>query len=428
MFGVGAKLLRSATTVSRAARAATARQLPSPLFPSSPSRLVHGDKINVPDANPVALQMINYALSHARSQKSDDSYSQGMLVLEQCLSNQLSEGRDAENSRGLVLLAMSTILSERGDFDGAMEKLRVIEGLKNSSLGVRVAAIEALIGLNLELGQDDASSVLADKCLELLAEEPIESGSAGSMISARAKAVKGLVELVHGDLDSAGSYFQGSDGDKYSTGSVALSYGQFLHSTMNFLLAKEIYQKVIQGTSENEGLADAHLAACNMIPEEVALGATCALGQLESHLGNFGDAEEILTKALTKTEEYFGSYHPKVGVVLTCIALMFRWKAMKDRSSSLLVQEGLFRRATDLLKAPALDSKGTETKAGRRDVIALAREALCVQQNRNAEGEKLKSWAESAWKNHRLSLSEALDWPGPSSHLPIIDSRTSRVL
>lgn len=34
-----------------------------------------------------------------------------------------------------------------------------------------------------------------------------------------------------------------------------------------------------------------------------------------------------------------GSHHPKVGVVLTCIGLMFRWKAMKERSSSLLVQE-----------------------------------------------------------------------------------------
>lgn len=68
-------------------------------------------------------------------------------------------------------------------------------------------------------------------------------------------------------------------------GNVALSYGLFLHSTMNFSLAKEVYQKVTQGTFENKALADTHLAACNMIPEEVVLGATCALGQLESHLG-----------------------------------------------------------------------------------------------------------------------------------------------
>lgn len=103
---------------------------------------------------------------------------------------------------------------------------------------------------------------------------------------------------------------------------------------------------------------------------------------------NFGNAEEILTRALSKTEELFGllpqlslvnwvicnyslylskkknyslhylcshfsapicwyasdlfdigSHHSKVGVVLTCIALMFRRKAMEERSSSLLIQE-----------------------------------------------------------------------------------------
>ncbi len=44
----------------------------------------------------------------------DESYGQGLLVLEQCLSTQLSEeGQHAENSMGLVLLAMSTLFSER---------------------------------------------------------------------------------------------------------------------------------------------------------------------------------------------------------------------------------------------------------------------------------------------------------------------------
>lgn len=55
-------------------------------------------------------------------------------------------------------------------------------------------------------------------------------------------------------------------------------------------------------------------------------------------------------------------------------------------------------------------------------------EALCVQQNRKGEGDKLKSWSESAWRNHRLSLSEALDWSDSTPKLPIIDSRISRVL
>lgn len=36
---------------------------------------------------------------------------------------------------------------------------------------------------------------------------------------------------------------------------------------------------------------------------------------------------------------YVGAHHPKVGVVLTCIALMYRQKAKVERSSSLLIQE-----------------------------------------------------------------------------------------
>ncbi|KAK4776539.1 hypothetical protein SAY86_005227 [Trapa natans] len=303
MIGAGARLFRAAAVVLRVGRTANMYQSRSIICSTSTARFVHGD---VRDANPVAVQMIDYALSHARSKKSEDSYSQGMLVLEQCLMAQPCDGRDAENSRGLVMLAMSTLLYEMGNFGDAMEKLRIIEDLKNSSLGVRVAAIEALVGLNLELGQDDASSVLADKCLELFSEESIESGSTESMIKSRALAVRGLIELVRGDLDSARVFFEGSDGEVDSAGNVALSYGQYLHCTMNFSSAKEVYQKVIQGTSENKGLAQTHLAACNMIPDEVILGATCALGQLESHMGNFTDAEEILTKALIKTEEHFG--------------------------------------------------------------------------------------------------------------------------
>ncbi|KAG4204842.1 hypothetical protein ERO13_A04G065314v2 [Gossypium hirsutum] len=117
---------------------------------------------------------------------------------------------------------------------------------------------------------------------------------------------------------------------------------------------------------KNEDFSDMNtLAICNMASDEVLLAATFALGQLESHMGNFGAAEEILTKALTKTEEYFGSSHPKVGVVLTCIALMYRNKARQERSSSLLIQEGLYRRAIEFLKAPPLESKGAETKLDR---------------------------------------------------------------
>nr|XP_027065241.1 uncharacterized protein LOC113691338 [Coffea arabica] len=165
-------------------------------------------------------------------------------------------------------------------------------------------------------------------------------------------------------------------------------------------IAKELYQKVIQQLSERD-FNDLHnIGACNMSKDEVYLAATCALGQLEAHLGNFGDAEEILTAALKKAEQHFGSNHPKVGVILTCIALMYRLKATTEGSSSLLIQEfilqGLYRKAIELLRAPPLDSDGAEGKVYRREMVALARggyaEILCVQQNRKAEGEKMRRW------------------------------------
>ncbi|KAE8687009.1 hypothetical protein F3Y22_tig00111027pilonHSYRG00736 [Hibiscus syriacus] len=429
MIHAAVKLSRSVISLSR-----TSRRAAIPCRTSSqPLRLLH-DGIKGPGSNPVAVQMINYALSHARSQKSDESFAQGMLILEQCLSIQSSEseGQYTQNSVGTVLLAMSNLLYERGSIEEAIGKLHRIQELTHSSLGVKVAATEALVGLYLQLAQDDTSSVLADKCLEFLHKEDLKSngGNEESLI-ARAKAVKGLVELVAGNLESAETFFHGVQYNGTWNDTAALSYGEFLHATQKFSQAKELYQNVIEGVPKSDDFSDMNtLAVCNMAPDEVLLAATFALGQLESHMGNFGAAEEILTKALTKTEEYFGSNHPKVGVVLTCIALMFRNKATQERSSSLLIQEGLYRRAIEFLKAPPLESK--ETKLDRGDILALARggyaEVLCVQQNRKTEGEKMKTWAEAVWSNRRMSLADALDISEPSSRVPVIDARIIRVL
>ena len=161
-------------TVVRAANSASISYKPSSFASFQQLKLFHSN-MDASIANPVAVQMISYALSHARSQKSgkkkkgilsfgnsvdhmpnrhfvtkihfsikffmflnyllqvllkltifgcwvrfliDESYAQGLLVLEQCLSTQLSGGDDApnENSKGMVLLAMSTLLSERFPF------------------------------------------------------------------------------------------------------------------------------------------------------------------------------------------------------------------------------------------------------------------------------------------------------------------------
>ncbi|KAL3572614.1 hypothetical protein D5086_026518 [Populus alba] len=268
------KLSRVATaTVARTARLGlTSFKLSS----SSPYRLIHDGIIKSPNANPVALQMIDYALSLAKSQRSDESHAQAMLVLEQCLSSQSSENQDVvtHNSKGMVLLAMSSLLSARGSYDDAMEKLQNIQDLIHSHLDVRVAAMEALVGLNLEMGNDDTSSVLADKCLELLGKVELKNSDEGSEVaSARAKAIKGLAELVQGNLESGSR-------------NAALSYGEFLHATRNFSLAKDFYQKVIHEVAKKKDFTDIRaLAACNMASEEVLLAATCALGQLEVHMG-----------------------------------------------------------------------------------------------------------------------------------------------
>lgn len=55
-------------------------------------------------------------------------------------------------------------------------------------------------------------------------------------------------------------------------------------------------------------------------------------------------------------------------------------------------------------------------------------ETLCVQQNRKAEGERMKQWAESVWKNRRFSLAEALELSETSPKVPVIDARICRAL
>lgn len=384
-----------------------------------------------PSINPVTVQMLNYALSLARSQKSDDSYAQALLVLEQCLSSQPDD-----NSKGMVLLAISTLFYERCQFSEAVEKLqKVQEELNLNCIGVRVATTEALVGLHLELGQEGVASALADVCVQLVNTIKLEIGNGyGFDVSeARIKATKGLIELVCSNLKSAETLFDVARDGKSHSGNATLSYGEFLHTQQNFTVAKEFYEKAIKGMLETKEFNDLYqVAACNMVSEEVLLAATCSLGQLEAHMGNFAGAEEILTRALTRAEQQYGSHHPKVGVVLTCIALMFRRKATLERSSSLLIQEGLYRRAIELLKAPPVQIGGMEGKLHRRDILALARggyaETLCVQQNRKAEGEKMKCWAESAWGNRRLSLVDALDISEPSSKVPVIDTRICRAL
>lgn len=60
----------------------------------------------------------------------------------------------------------------------------------------------------------------------------------------------------------------------------------YCHGLGSFTFAKELYQKAIQGMSENKDFSNLEtIAACNMTKDEVLLAAMCGLGQLEAHSG-----------------------------------------------------------------------------------------------------------------------------------------------
>ncbi|PNY10555.1 TPR protein [Trifolium pratense] len=312
MFRIASRI-SSRTLVALSAR-------PSPIsFRSYNTGLALDKNLAVDDV----VRMSQYALRQARSEKSVGSYGMGYLVLKHCLSTELTEGNDPkhENSKGIALLAMSTLFSERGDYVDAIEQLNGVQELSNSYLGVRVAAYEAQAGLHLELEQDDMASVVADKCIELVENEKTEDYEA---LNVRARALKGLTELVKGDINS---------------GNAALSYAELQQTRQNYTVAKEIYQHVLEGASELEKSGNVYLGGGNLNMEGLMMQAMCGLGQLESHLSNFRKAEEHLTKALAKAELIYGETHPKVGVILTSMALMYRRKAIEEKSSSLVVQE-----------------------------------------------------------------------------------------
>ncbi|KAG0477457.1 hypothetical protein HPP92_014298 [Vanilla planifolia] len=247
--------------------------------------------------------------------------------------------------------------------------------------------------------------------------------------------MKGLSHLILGELKSAEELFgdlkEELEDREGQTRNFCLCHAEFSHATGKLSVAKDLYGKVMLVSKKEGFLDDSCLASSNMISEEVLLAATCALGQLLSHSGMFVEAEELLTMALTNAESHFGPTHPKVGIILTCIAMMYKQKAKAEGSSAILVQEGLYRRAIDMLKAPALDDQDASCELGKKDVIALARggyaDVLCIQQNRKTEGERMKKWAEAAWRNRRMSLAEALELSQPSRY-PIVDTRICRVL
>ncbi|CAN6346586.1 unnamed protein product [Urochloa humidicola] len=377
----------------------------------------------------VATEMVRYALGGAVHRSSPE---EAMRILEQGASNLQGGGEGSAEAVGLLMLAMSTLLYRSGRRQDAMEKLKATQKVAPSA-AFRVAAWEALMGLHMEAGQEISYSVSPNDSVDLSIKDD-SKWSDQDHLKFRVNAIKGLIALLNGETESAQLFTDGCRdfaGGKHQTETAAVSYGEYLHCVGDFPMATQVYESVLEA-ARMEDMSGSLLTAANMIPEEVSIGATCSYGQLLSHSGKFGEAEDYLTRALQKAEEQFGANHPKVGIVLTCIARMYKLKAKSEGSSSIMVQEGLYRKALEVLKAPAINSEGTNKHLDWRDIISLARgeyaELLLIQANRKAEGERMKEWAEGAWRNRRLTLAQALDFSEPSKPTVVVDTRIGRVL
>ncbi|VAH19858.1 unnamed protein product [Triticum turgidum subsp. durum] len=384
-----------------AIRSALARALSAP----KPRPLLARHYASVGGTQPerVAAEMVRYALGGARHQSPSED---AMRILEQGASNLQGGGEGAAEAVSMLMLAMSTLLYRSGRREDAMEKLKATQQVAPSA-AFRVAAWEALMGIRMEASQDVSSSMSPNDSVDLSIKEEEIKWSDQDHLKFRVDAIKGLAALLNGEIDSAQTLFGGPNSCYAAVGNnqtenAVFTYGEYLHCTGDFPLATQMYEKVLEAASR-EDISGNLLAAGNMAPEEVSLGATCSYGQLLSHSGKFDEAEDYLTRALQKAEEQFGSNHPK----------------------------GLYRKALEVLKAPAINSEDTRRQVDWRDIISLARgeyaELLLIQSNRKAEGERMKEWAEDAWKNHRLTLAQALEF-SEASKPTVVDTRIGRVI
>ncbi|XP_062181054.1 uncharacterized protein LOC133885365 isoform X2 [Phragmites australis] len=375
----------------------------------------------------VAAEMVRYALGGAKHRSSPE---EAMRILEQGASNLQGGGEGSAEAVGMLMLAMSTLLYRSGKRQDAMEKLKATQQVAPSA-DFRVAAWEALMGLRMEAGQDIPFSVSPNDSVDLSIKDEDIKWSDLDRLKFRVNATKGLIALLNGETESDGCKDSCAGVDNKQTENALLSFGEYLHCAGDFPMATQMYERVFEAVCA-EDMYEKILAAGNMVPEEVSLGATCSYGQLLSHSGKFSDAEDYLTRALQKAEEQFGAHHPKVGMVLTCVARMYKLKAKSEGSSSIMVQEGLYRKVLEVLKAPAINSEDNSTQMDWRDIISLARgeyaELLLVQSNRKVEGERMKAWAEDAWRNRRLTLAQALEFTEPSKPTVVIDTRIGRVM
>ncbi|XP_024400899.1 uncharacterized protein [Physcomitrium patens] len=369
-----------------------------------------------PDADSIATEMIKYAAS-CRSNES--AHVEAIRVLEQGRTFLLNEGSSAAPAAGRVLLTLATFHCDRGECTDAVEALQVASDLKSAGLGLRVAALEALAGLCLRLHEEGSALKYAHSCGQLVMaagdsvpkEELVE-------LQFRSKAVALLPASVcarHGAADT--QLFEDVpkrlEEDCHRAAGVAvgmLSVAQCAHIGGYLKIAGDLYRRTISILQNSkESSSKVTLASCAMTPEEVQVGALAGLGQLACHVGDFDEAESKITEALTQAEKINGDKHPRVGIILACLADVYarRGKVMGS-GDSFIIAEGLYRRCQDYLRSPSIDVPDTGKIVDLVDVMCLSRaryaEIIHKFPNRDEEADKIQKWASKMWKGPRPLL------------------------
>ncbi|XP_002962915.2 uncharacterized protein LOC9662180 isoform X1 [Selaginella moellendorffii] len=376
--------------------------------------LAHGDDAA---AEGMAAQILDYAA--AARKKGGAGYLDAMQVLEHGVSFVKNSGPSAANALCKIQFAIADFHADQGKVSDATEVLHGVSSNESAGLEVRVSALEALVGLYLQIHEDELASAQLQTISELATPE--------SDIGPRSQALAGLVKLSGGQFDAAAaSCFEAFPPDT-KQGAAILSRAEVAHVRGDDKEAKNFYESAA-ALAKNE--TDKSKGA-TMTSTEVHSAALAGLGQLSADLGCFDEAEKFLTEGLQVAESISGETHARVGLVLSCMADLYSRRA-KAENSGFMIAEGLYRRSLNLLKAPPLE-KEAKDKLQYLDAIAITRaryaDILSSVEQRASEAERLKSWATAAWRNQR-SLSDVLKAAardnGSKLH-SVIDVRLGRV-
>ncbi|CAK9201678.1 unnamed protein product [Sphagnum troendelagicum] len=359
------------------------------------------------DGESVASQMIKYAVT-CRAQ--DAMHGEAVRVLEQGKTILLADGAASATAAGRILLKLASFYADRAKLLDAVDVLQQAADLDGASLDVRVAALEALVGVCLRLHQEESGLGYANSCGQLVkASKDQVSKLQFEELEFRSNAIAALCSLVCAQRGAAEAPL-GQDlptwisDNSHGTGELAaaiLSFSQCAHVGGQLSCAKDLYERAITIISNTKETSELTLASVAMAPEEVHIGALAGLGQLASHLGDFEQAEAKLTEALSQAEHINGDKHPRVGIILACMADVYACRGSKG-TGDIIITEGLYRRALDLLGTPSLDLPDSAKLIDLSDVMALSRaryaDVISKAPNRDTEADRLHKWAEKMWK------------------------------